>query len=33
MFFARVDAEEKMQTFESKSKIKVWRPSQQNFGA
>ena len=33
MFFARVDAEEKKQTFDSKSKVKVWRPSEQNFGS
>lgn len=32
MFFSRIDYDEKMQTIGKRQQIKVWRPSEENFG-
>jgi hypothetical protein len=33
MFFTRIDFEEKMQLIKKHQQMKVWRPSEENFGA
>jgi hypothetical protein len=33
MFYSRVDAKAKLENFEKKQKLGVWRPAEDNFGA
>jgi hypothetical protein len=33
MFFSRIDFDEKMQLIKKHQQMKVWRPSEENFGA